>query len=265
MAKETVDVEGLTIAFQRAGDGPPLILLHGGISDSRVWNAQLEDLSDEIAVVAWDAPGCGSSGDPPEDFGLADYADCLASFCEALELDRPHILGHSFGGGLALQLGVRHQAVPKSLVVAGGYAGWAGSLSPEEVAARLDLALRLADDLPKPIAPESIPGLFSRPIPSDRMEEVASIMSDARPTGTRVMARAFAAADLRDLLPEIQVPTLLLYGADDKRAPHYVAEALHAGIPTSTLVMMPGFGHEWYLESPESFNVEVRRFLHSIL
>ncbi len=116
-----------------------------------------------FAVVAWDAPGCGSSGDPPEDFGLADYADCLASFCEALELDRPHMLGHSFGGGLALQLGVRHQAVPKSLVVAGGYAGWAGSLSPEEVAARLDLALRLADDLPKPIAPESIPGCSRTP------------------------------------------------------------------------------------------------------
>ncbi len=60
------------------------------------------------------------------------------------------------------------------------------------------------------------------------------------------------------------MPTLLLYGVNDKRAPHYVAEALHVGIPTSTLVMIPGFGHEWYLESPEAFNVEVRRFLHSI-
>jgi pimeloyl-ACP methyl ester carboxylesterase len=174
------------------------------------------------------------------------------------------VLGHSFGGGLALQLGVRYQALPKSLVVAGGYAGWSGSLSPEEVAARLDLALRLADDLPKPIEPESIPGLFSHAMPPERVDEVASIMSDVRPTGTRVMARAFAAADLRDQLPEIQVPTLLLYGADDKRAPHYVAETLHARIPTSTLVTMPGFGHEWYLESPETFNVEVRRFLHSL-
>ncbi len=229
-----------------------------------MWSAQLEDLSDEFAVVAWDAPGCGGSDDPPEDFALADYADCLASFVAALELERPHVLGHSFGGGLALQLGVRHRELPKSLVVAAGYAGWAGSLPPEEVAARLELALRLADDLPTPIAPESIPGLFSHPMRFDRVEEVASVMSDVRATGTRVMARAFATADLRDLLPEIQVPTLLLYGDDDKRAPHYVAEALHARIPTSTLVTMPRSGHEWYLESPETFNREVRRFLQSI-
>jgi pimeloyl-ACP methyl ester carboxylesterase len=101
-------------------------------------------------------------------------------------------------------------------------------------------------------------------MPPERVDEVASIMSDVRPTGTRVMARAFAAADLRDQLSEIQVPTLLLYGADDKRAPHDVAEALHARIPSSTLVTMPGFGHEWYLESSETFNTEVRRFLHSI-
>jgi pimeloyl-ACP methyl ester carboxylesterase len=264
MVKERVEVEGLEIAFQRAGAGPPLILVHGGISDSRVWRAQLEDLSDQFAVVAWDAPGCGGSDDPPEDFGLADYADCLASFIQALELDRPHVLGHSFGGGLALQLAVRYQGLPKSLVVAGGYAGWGGSLPPNEVAARLDLALRLADELPKPITPEAVPGLFSDAMPSERIDEIASIMSEVRPTGTRVMARAFAAADLRDLLPQIRVPTLLLYGGDDERAPRSVAEALHGRIPTSTLVTKPGFGHEWYLESPETFNAEVRRFLDSV-
>ena len=264
MDNERVEVDGLQIAFLRAGDGPPLLLLHGGISDSRVWRAQVDELSDEFAVVAWDAPGCGGSDDPPPDFGLADYADCLATFIEALELERPHVLGHSFGGGLALHLGVRHRALPRSLVVAGGYAGWAGSLPPEEVAARLDLALRLADDLSTPISPESIPGLFSRAMPSELLEELASIMSEVRPTGARVMARAFAAADLRDLLSQIRVPTLLLYGADDKRAPRYVAEELHARILTSTLVTMPGFGHDWYLESPQTFNAEVRRFLHSI-
>jgi pimeloyl-ACP methyl ester carboxylesterase len=264
MDEDSIQVEGLKIAFRRAGGGRPLVLLHGGASDSRVWSAQLADLSDQFQVVAWDAPGCGGSDDPPPDFGLADYADCLASFIQALGIDHPHVLGHSFGGGLAMQLAVQHPDVPRSLIVAAGYAGWAGSLPPGEVAVRLESALALADDGATPITPESIPGLFSQSIRSERMDELATVMSEVRATGTRVMARAFAAADLRDVLARIHIPTLLLYGGNDERAPREVAETLHAGIPNSILVTMPDFGHEWYFESPATFNAEVRRFLSSI-
>ncbi len=90
------------------------------------------------------------------------------------------------------------------------------------------------------------------------------MMSEARPVGTRVMAQAFAEADLRDVLPHIQVPTLLLCGEADERSPLSVAEALRAAIPTSTMVVLPGLGHESYLESPERFNAEVRAFLRSV-
>ncbi len=83
-----VDVDGLQIAFRRAGDGPALLLLHGGISDSRVWRDVLDDLSDEFGVVAWDAPGCGQSSDPPETFRLPEYADCLATFIDVIGLGR---------------------------------------------------------------------------------------------------------------------------------------------------------------------------------
>ena len=68
MAQEeagSVEVGGLRVAYVRAGQGPPLILLHGGLSDHREWRRQVEDLSDGFTVVAWDAPGCGDSSDPP--------------------------------------------------------------------------------------------------------------------------------------------------------------------------------------------------------
>ena len=259
-----VDVDDLDVAFRRAGDGPPLLLLHGGISDSRVWRDQLEDLSDEFTVVAWDAPGCGQSSDPPETFRLPEYADCLAGFIDVLGLERPHVLGHSFGGGLALELYRRHAGIPMSLVLAGAYAGWAGSLAPEEVEERLQLALCMADQLPTRIESESISGFVSKAIPPERIDEVKAIISEVHALGTRVTAHAFAEADLRDVLPRIAVPTLLLYGDADERAPLDVAEALHASIPTSTLVTMPGLGHESYLESPQTFNAEVRRFLCSL-
>ena len=110
---ESVDIDGQTVAFERRGQGPPLVLLHGAVCATAVTGApQLDGLSDEFTVVAWDAPGCGGSFDPPDDYGLDGYADCLAAFIRALGLERPHVLGLSFGSGLALELYRRHPAVP---------------------------------------------------------------------------------------------------------------------------------------------------------
>jgi pimeloyl-ACP methyl ester carboxylesterase len=258
---EHVDVNGLRIAYRRRGEGPPLVLLHGGVCDSRVWRVQLDDLSDAFTVVAWDAPGCGGSSDPPETFRLPEYADCLAGLVDALGLERPHVLGHSWGAGPALELCRRQPTVPATLVLVGGYAGWAGSLSADEVARRLAFALDVADRLPGGWEPRSMPGLFSAAMPDERVDELVTIMRDIRPAGTRAMAHAFAEADLRDVLGQVDVPTLLLHGEIDERAPLDVAEALHHAIPGATLTVMPGLGHESYIESPETVNGEVRRFL----
>src|SRR5215467_2080245 len=130
---DQIEVKGLRIAYERTGEGPPLLLLHGGLSDSREWRRQLDALSDEFTVVAWDAPGCGQSSDPPEDFRLPAYAECLAAFIDALCLGHPHVLGLSFGGGLALELYRRHPALPHTLILASAYAGWAGSLPADVV------------------------------------------------------------------------------------------------------------------------------------
>ena len=81
---DTIEVSGIVIAFERRGTGPPLLLIHGLLQDSRAWRPQLDALSDDFTVVAWDAPGCGRSSDPPETFRLPEYADCLAEFVDAL-------------------------------------------------------------------------------------------------------------------------------------------------------------------------------------
>ncbi len=150
-------------------------------------------------------------------------------------------------------------------MLAAAYAGWAGSLPTEEVQKRLQLALDTAELLPDRFAPQSIPGLFSDAMPREKSEQLAAIMSEARPIGTRAIPYAFAEADLRDALPHIGVPTLLLSGDADERSPLVVTETLHAAIPASTLVVLPGLGHESYLESPEQFNAEVRSFLLSVV
>lgn len=259
-----IEVDGLRIAFERRGEGPPLILLHGGLSDSREWRKQLDDFSDDFTVVAWDAPGCGRSSDPPETFRLPDYADCLAAFIELLGLERPHVLGLSFGAGLALELYRRHPFIPRTLVLASAYAGWAGSLPPDVVEQRLQRALKEAELPPETLVRGYLEDLLSESVPEALAEELAAIMADVRAAGMRMMAHAFAEADLRDILPSIAIPTLLLYGDHDRRVPRQVAENLHAGIPRSKLVVIPGVGHQSNMEAPQRFNDEVRSFLGSV-
>ena len=261
---DELEVQGLRIAYERAGDGPPLILLHGFVGDSREWRGQLDGLSDEFTVVAWDAPGSGRSSDPPPSFRMPDYADSLAAFVDALGLGAAHVAGLSFGGALALELVRRHPAIPRSLVLAGAYAGWAGSLPPEVAGERLRLSLRSADLPPDEFVGTMIGSMFSTSAPPEILDGFASIMSEFHPAGFRSMVRALAEADLRDVLPRVDVPTLLLYGDEDMRAPLNVAEDLHAAIPTSRLVVMPGVGHMSNVEAAERFNAEVRTFLRSV-
>lgn len=259
---DDVEVCGLRIAYQRQGEGPPLVLLHGGFGfDSRSWRRQIDALSDEFTVVAWDAPGSGRSSDPPETFRLPDFADSLADFIKALELISPHIVGLSSGAALALELYRRHATVPRTLVLAGAYAGWAGSLPKEVVEARLQRALREQHMAPEDWVPGYIPGMLTEAAPQEMLDEAIELMCGVHPAANVTGLRAMAEADLRDVLPRIMVPTLLLYGELDKRSPVSVGEELHARIPESTLVILPGVGHLCNVEGTDQFNREVLAFL----
>ena len=260
---DRIEVGGLTIAFARRGNGPRLVLLHGGISDHREWRQQLDGLSDGFTLFAWDAPGCGASSDPPETFRMADYADILAGLIEALGLDRPHVLGLSWGSTLALELYRRRPDIPRSFVLAAAYAGWAGSLPPSEVAHRLDRLLEQIERPAREWVHEYVPTLLTERAPHEMARELETIMTDSRTAGLRPMLLAMAEGDSRGVLPTISVPTLLLYGEEDARSPRDVTERMHAAIPGSTLVVLPGVGHHANVESPESFNDAVRRFLRT--
>jgi pimeloyl-ACP methyl ester carboxylesterase len=256
-----VEVEGLRIAYERAGSGPPLVLLHGYVGDGpTTWRGQLDALGDQFTVIAWDAPGAGHSADPPESFGLAGYADALAGFVDHLGLGRPHVAGLSFGGILALALAGRHPTVASTLVLASAYAGWAGSLSPDAAAQRLRQAMVLAELPPDEFVGTLLPTMFSDGTPAEVVDAFARSMRAFHPAGFRAMARA-SAENVRDALPRITVPTLLVHGDQDVRAPFPVAEDLHRSIPGSTLVVLPGAGHACNVEAPEDFNAAVRGFL----
>jgi pimeloyl-ACP methyl ester carboxylesterase len=256
---------GLRIAYRRAGKGAPLVLLHGGPGNSREWRRQLEGLLDEFTVVAWDMPGCGTSDDAPPEFRTRDYADCLAAFIRELELEKPHLLGLSFGSGLALELYRWHPEIARSLVLASAYAGWAGSLSPDIAEQRRQRMLQMVGLQPRAWAEEWLPTLLSEDAPAEVREELESVLVEFHPDAQRdlVLHSGFGEHDVRDVLPTIRVPTLLVYGEKDVRSPRPVAEGLHASIPGSQIAFIAGAGHMVSMEAPQRFNDEVRKFLRS--
>lgn len=251
---------GLSVAYQQAGAGSAIVLLHGFTHDSRVWRPQLESLSDQFAVIAWDAPGTGQSSDPPIPFGIGDWADCLAGLLDAAGVQTAHIVGLSWGGVLAQEFYRRYATRVRSLVLADTYAGWKGSLPepiPEE---RLAACLRDASLPPSEFVPRYLPGMFSGSPTREVREELGRIMSEFHPIGFRLMATALARMDTRDLLPNIRVPTLLVWGDADARSPMTVAHQLRDAIPGARLVVIPGAGHVSNLEASTRFNTEVRDF-----
>ena len=259
---DEVEVAGLRIAYERAGHGPPLVLVNGFVGDARAtWSHQLEALSDDFTVVAWDGPGTGRSADPPASFRLPQFADCLAGFVAALGLRDPHVAGLSFGGAMALELYRRHPAVPRTLILASAYAGWAGSLPADVVADRVRFCLEAADMPPDDFVASMLPSMFSASAAPDRVATFAAAVREFHPVGFRAMTLASAEADLRPVLGLVSVPTLVLCGDRDIRAPLPVAEALHAAIPGSQLVVLAGVGHVSAVEAPERFNAAIRQFL----
>src|SRR5918997_215982 len=204
-----VEVGGLTIAYECAGTGPPVALAHGFVGDARsTWDSQIEGLADQFTVIAWDAPGAGRTSNPPEGFGMDDYADCLAAFLRALRIRRAHLVGLSFGGALVLSM-------------------------------------------------------FSPSAEAERMARFVDSVREFRPDGFRAMARA-SVEDQSHVLPEIGVPTLLLYADHEVRAPVAVGEAIQAAVRGAELVVLTGPGHVSPVESPDAVTRELRRFLRSV-
>ena len=259
-----VEVGGLDIAFERAGTGPAVALAHGFVGDARSsWGSQIEALSDEFTVIAWDAPGAGGSTDPPEDFGMDAYADCLAGFLRALRIERAHLAGLSFGGALALATFHRHPGLASSLALVSGYAGWLGSLGTQEADQRLAQSLEASRLTPDEFVAAMAPSMFS---PSADVELVAPFLDSVRafhPSGFRAMAVA-SYPDQRHVLADVDVPTLLLYADHDVRAPVSLGESIHGAVPTSELVVLTGPGHASTVETPDEVTRELRRFLHSV-
>ena len=250
------------ITFLEAGSGQALVLLHGIGSGAGSWIAQLEALSDSYRVIAWDAPGYGSSTAlGPEIPEAADYAASLAAFLETLNITRAHIVGHSLGAMMACAFARANPDRILSLLIADPAAGYGASspaLREEKRRGRFEPLARLG---PEGLARERHGALLSEDAPAWARDRVRTQMAAIRPDGYRQAVEMLMHGDIRADIRDLDMPATVVAGGADTVTPPDGCRAIADCFSSSRFVLLPGLGHACYVEDPDAFNGALREHL----
>ncbi len=246
-----IDVRGLRTRYLIRGSGPAVLVLHG-------WGASIEavqpivaGLAPVAAVHALDLPGFGQSEPPPRPWGVEDYQEFLAAFMDALGIERPTIVGHSNGGRIAIRMAATEPRRAARLVLVDS-AGirpkrtlrWYRRVGMAKLGKYAALWL-------------GAPGerLRARIVGRVASTDYAAA-GEMRPTLVRLVN-----SDLREYLPRISVPTLLVWGADDTDTPPSDGRLMEQLIPDAGLVVLEGAGHYSYIDQAARFARIVTHFI----
>ncbi len=250
----------LTIGYDEAGSGPPLLLLHAFPLDRGVWQPQLDALKDVARVIAPDLPGFGES--PAAPFSVEGVADVVAEFLAALAVPKAVVCGLSMGGYIALALARKHPQRLAGLILADTRAG----VDDSTAKANRDKSIALVNEKGSAALFETmLPKLLSDAARAEQPELVTRLKEIAAKQAPASVTAALAALrdrpDANPGLKAIAVPTLVIVGEHDGVTPPLAAANLSAQIRGSKLVHIPGAGHLSNVEQPEAFNAAVRTFL----
>lgn len=255
-------VGNLSIHYRTAGEGAPLILLHGLGNNSQSWSRQLEGLQEHFQVIAWDTPGYGDSSDPDPEFRtFGELADILKGFIDSLGFKKIFLLGHSMGSTTAMEFCAKYPDSVEALILAASTRG--GRTNPETNERKLQNRIHNVETSPEKLAELRTPDMFSPYAKPEMIAEAKRIMAMVRPPGYRSVAYSLYNADQTELLSSIKMPTMLICGKDDKVTPVAESRIVEEKIAGSTLKLIPQAGHLCYFEQPEEFNRLVLSFLQT--
>lgn len=246
------------LAYQVAGHGQPLVLLHAFPFDGRFWDGTVERLRDHATVIVPDLRGFGQSDRGAVAFSVADLADDVAELLDALGQQSVTLVGVSWGGYIALAFAQKFPARLTALILADTKAG---PDSAEARDARADAIALVASDGVTAYVEKQLPRLLG-PAAGLAVRETVRTLGRQQPES--IMAGLAALRDRPDRraeLPAISCPTLIMVGADDVLTPPAEARAMATAIPNATLVEIPGCGHLPNLEAPDAFCAAVVPFL----
>ena len=249
-----IEIQGVKLNYTVSGQGPDMVLMHGwGCQASTL--ASIEKVASEThKVFNIDFPGFGSSEEPPTVWGVDDYARMLREFIERTGINNPVLLGHSFGGRVALVYASQYPVDKLILVDAAG-------VKPQR---SLKYYLKVYSfKTMKRLAPLALgKKKAAEYIERQRTKRGSSDYSSSSPMMRAVMSKVVN-EDLRHLMPKIKAPTLLVWGENDTATPMRDARIMEKLIPGAGLVSFPGCGHYSFLDNPVQFAAVLRSFLRS--
>jgi 3-oxoadipate enol-lactonase len=258
-----VYVNGFKMYYETAGEGTPLLLLHGLGSSHEDWILQTSAFSEAYRVIVPDCRGHGESEKPPGPYSIELFASDVAALLEHLGVEQAHVLGLSMGGMVAQQLALDMPQQVKSLVLVNTFSHLMTS-GPGALWALLRRALIL-----RLLSMERMGRLVGRQLfPKPEQEELRQLTAQRWARNDKAAYRAASMAVWRFnvtwRLGEIYCPTLIIAGKDDVTVPPPHREVLQRGITGSELVVIPDSTHATPIDRAQLFNATILKFLASV-
>lgn len=258
--------DDFTMAYQDSCDQATILFIHGFPFNSSMWEPQLEDLSDVVRVIAPDLRGHGQSDPVPGPYSMELLAGDCVRLLDHLSIGGPVVVcGLSMGGYIALEFYRRYPEYVDALILASTRAG---ADSDEGKANRDKMAAAAREQGADAVVQAMLPNLLSPQTQENDAELVEVVEEMIRSASVEGIVGALMAMKERpDSIPtlaEIDVPTLIIHGADDKIIPVAEAERMHEAIEGSELVIIDDAGHLPNLEQPDAFNDAIVDFLESL-
>lgn len=255
-------IGSVTLAWEEAGRGLPVVLLHAFPLNRRMWEPQRDALARRYRVITPDFRGHGKSEVPAEDSTMERLAEDVRGLLDELKLERVVLGGLSMGGYVAFAFYRKYAARVAALILADTRAA---ADSEEGRQGRYELAAVAEKEGSGAVAERMLPKLLAASTHQNQPQVVAAVREMILSTSPAGIARALrgmaARPDSSDLLPRIHCPTLVLVGEQDTLTPPAEAEKLAQAIPGARLEIIAGAGHLSNLEQPARFTHLVEDFL----
>lgn len=252
--EKDIDIDGMTIHYEENGpeDGAPVLLMHGWGCDHTTVGSIAATISPKLRVINVDLPGHGKSSEPPTAWGVDDFTSLMEKFVAVLNLDKPVLIGHSFGGRIAILMASRNDVGKVVLVDSAG-------IKPRR-------SLKYYWKVYSFKAVKNILLLlFGKEKGGQMVEKWRGKKGSADYRNSSPMMRAVMSRcvneDLKHVMPSIKSPTLLIWGEDDTATPLSDAKTMERLIPDAGLVAFPGCGHYSFLDNPFGFKAVLKEFL----
>ncbi len=250
-------IDGLKLNYETAGDGTPVLLLHGWGGCAQSFLPVLDYLKKEFKVVAPDLPGFGASSEPPQPWSVSEYTSLVTKFIADTGIGPCHIIAHSFGGRIAILLAAQNPELVKKIILCDS----AGILPKRGLRyyfrvykykiAKKAIKCRFAKSLLRIIGFN-----VEKAVRNAGSSDYRKLNDNMKKTFVRVVNQ-----DLRPCLPRIGSSVLLVWGEKDTDTPVYMARIMEKEIPDAGLVLYADAGHFSYLDRIGDFNRVASYFL----